>query len=115
MEIPHFLRGSGALGKGIAGWHRADVLAEVRKRGSTLAAIAATKGLARQTMYWAFIRPNLRANRAIAEFLSVPLDELWPQWFDSNGKLISREATPRPEIKRIPRGSSPSRPRKRAA
>jgi Ner family transcriptional regulator len=115
VEIPHFFRGSGALGKGITGWHRADVLAEVRKRGSTLAAIAATKGLARQTMYWAFIRPNLRANRAIAEFLGVPLNELWPQWFDADGKLISRKATPRPEIKRIARGSSPSRPRKRAA
>jgi len=103
------------LEKRIGGWHRADVLAEVRKRGSTLAAIAAAKGLARQTMYWAFIRPNLRANHAIAEFLGVSLNELWPQWFDADGKLISRQATPRPEINRIPRGSGPSRARTRAA
>jgi len=97
------------------GWHRADVLAAVRKCGSNLAEIARTVGLSRQTMYWAFIRPNLRANRAIAEFLDVPLHELWPQWFDSDGKLVSREATPRPQLDRIPRGSRPSRHRKRAA
>ncbi len=97
------------------GWHRADVMAAVRKAGSNLAEIARAVGLKRQTMYWAFIHPHLRANRAIAEFLGVPLSELWPQWFDADGKLISRKATPRPEIKRISRGSGPSRPRKRAA
>jgi len=97
------------------GWHRADVMAAVRKAGSSLAEIGRGVGLKRQTMYWAFIHPHVRANRAIAAFLDVPLVELWPQWFDADGKLISREATPRPESKRIPRGSSPSRPRKRAA
>jgi Ner family transcriptional regulator len=97
------------------GWHRADVMAAVRKRGSNLAKIARGVGLSRTTMYWAFIRPHPRANRAIADFLGVPLNELWPHWFDSDGTLISREATPRPEIKRIPQGSGPSRPRRRAA
>ena len=90
-------------------------MAAVRRRGSTLAKIAANIGLKRQTMYWAFIRPNLRANSAIADFLDVPVHELWPQWFDADGKLVSREATPRPAYDRISRGSHPSRPRKRAA
>lgn len=103
------------MNEGISGWHRADIMAAVRKRGSNLAEIARADGLKRQSMYWAFIRPHLRANRAIAEFLGMPLNELWPQWFDADGKLISREATHRPEIKRIARGSGPSRPRKRAA
>jgi Ner family transcriptional regulator len=98
-----------------SGWHRSDVMAAVRKRGSSLAEIARQVGLKRTSIYWAFIHPHPRANRAIADFLGVPLNELWPQWFDSEGKLISREATPRPEVKRIPRGSGPSRPRTRAA
>jgi Ner family transcriptional regulator len=97
------------------GWDRYAIRAEISRRGSSLAEIGRGVGLRRTTMVWAFIHPHLRANQAIAEFLGVPLSELWPQWFDSDGKLISREATPRPEIKRIPPGSRASRPRNRAA
>lgn len=91
------------------GWHRTDVMAAVRKRGSSLAEIARNVGFKRQTMYWALIRPHLRANRAIAEFLGVPTHVLWPQWFAPDGTLISREATPRPDYDGITRGSRPAR------
>lgn len=96
-------------------WDRHAILAEIGRRGSSLRKIGETAGLRRASLSWALKIPRIRANRAIAEFLGVPLNELWPQWFDSEGKLISREAIPRPEIKRIPRGSGPSRPRHRAA
>jgi len=97
------------------GWHPAEVICAVKMKGESLAGLARKVRLSRKTLSWALTKPHPRANRTIAEFLGVPLNELWPQWFDSDGKLISREATPRPEIKRIPRRSSPSRPRKRAA
>lgn len=98
------------------GWHRADILAAVRKRGSTLAEIARGVGLARQTMYWAMsTAPRLRANKAIAEFLGVSLHELWPQWFDEDGKLISTQPLPRPKPKPISLAHSPSMARQRAA
>lgn len=43
-------------------------------------------------MSWALIRPHLRANHAIAEFLGVSLHELWPQWFDLSGGRIGLQA-----------------------
>jgi Ner family transcriptional regulator len=98
------------------GWHRADILAAVRKRGSSLAEIARAVGLARQTMYWAMsASPRLRANKAIADFLGVSLHELWPQWFDADGKMISTQPLPRPMPKPISRAHSPSMARQRAA
>jgi Ner family transcriptional regulator len=102
--------------KQIEGWHRADILAAVRKRGSTLADIARSVGLARQTMYWAMsTAPRLRANKAIADFLGVSLHELWPHWFDEDGKLISTQPLPRPKPQPISRAHSPSMASQRAA
>jgi Ner family transcriptional regulator len=99
------------------GWHRADILAEVRKRGSNLAEIARSVGLSRQSMYWAMIAPHPRANLAVAEFLGVPASTLWPQWFDEDGKLISTTPLPRPRPRRepSPRTPSASSPRQTAA
>ena len=90
-------------------------MAAVRKSGTTLAGLGREAGLARATMVWALVRPHLRANRAIASFLDVPLNELWPQWFDADGKLISTRALPRPAVKHISAMTYESRPRKRAA
>ncbi|MBY6242523.1 helix-turn-helix domain-containing protein [Methylosinus sp. Sm6] len=94
------------------GWHRADILAAVRKRGSTLAEIARSAGLKRQSMYWAMITPHPRANLAIAAFLGVPASSLWPQWFSEDGTLISKTPTPLPRLRAepIPQASPASSP-----
>jgi lambda repressor-like predicted transcriptional regulator len=97
------------------GLNRHEMMAAIRMKGSSFAEIARCAGLKRQTMYWALIRPHLRANAAIAEFLGVPLCELWPQWFDADGKLISTAALPRPSAQPIPTASFRSRLRRRAA
>lgn len=97
------------------GWHRADVLAAVRKRGANLAMLARGVGLKPQSMYWAMFSPHPRANRAIAAFLGVPLCEIWPVWFDADGNLISRQRLPRAKPKPISLRSYESRLRRRAA
>ncbi len=97
------------------GWHRADIMAAVRKRGSSFAKIACSVGLKRQTMCWAMIKPHPRANAAIAEFLGVPLRELWPQWFDEDGKVISTAPLPRPAVKPMTSRRHESSPRRCAA
>ena len=63
------------------GWHRADIIAAVRKRGSNLARLAAEIGLSRHSMSWALGKRHPRANVAISRFIDVPLHELWPQFF----------------------------------
>ena len=97
------------------GWHRADIMAAVRKRGSSFAEIGRSVGLKRQTIYWAMITPHPRANAAIAEFLDVPLCELWPQWFDEDGKLISTAKLARPALKPMSGRRYELRARSRAA
>lgn len=67
-------------------------------------------------MYWALISPHLKANKAIAGALGVPLCELWPEWFDADGKLISvaPQPSPRPRGEPIPRRAPASRDRSAA-
>ena len=86
---------------------RHDIMAAVRKRGSTLAGVGRSVGLSRKSMSWALIRPHLRANKAIADFLGVSLHELWPQWFDRSGGRIDplspkQTRSPRSHTTRVP-------------
>lgn len=77
------------------GWHRQDIIAAVRKKGSSLAGIGRQLGLSRATMAWALINRHERANRAIAEFIGVPAHELWPDWF-----LATSPSAPKPTSQR---------------
>ncbi|WP_298424040.1 helix-turn-helix domain-containing protein [Rhodoblastus sp.] len=63
------------------GWHRADIIAAVRKRGTTLAALGRKTGLSPKSMHWALGKRHPRANLAIAAFLGVDPHEIWPRFF----------------------------------
>ena len=98
------------------GWNRFDIIAAVRKKGGTLASIARSVGLSPKSIGWALLRPHPRANAAVAEFLGVPLHELWPQWFDRTGGRIGPHAprglqqphTPTTRVRESnPRGPAP--------
>lgn len=67
-------------------WHRADVIAAVRKGGTTLAGLARASGLSRQSFSWALIKPHPRANHAIAKHLGRHVSTIWPEWFDATGQ-----------------------------
>jgi lambda repressor-like predicted transcriptional regulator len=41
----------------------------------------------------ALLKPSRGCNEIIAKKIGVSLHELWPDWFDSSGRLISRNAT----------------------
>ncbi len=70
------------------GMHRADIVAAVRKSGSSLVGISSALGLTRSAASRALILPHTRVNRAIAEVIGRPMHELWPQWFDASGQRI---------------------------
>lgn len=84
------------------GWHPQDIIAEVRKRGTTLAGIAATSGMSKNTLYWALRKRHERANLAIAAFLGVPAHELWPRWFPSISSSTPEPIASRSKESRIP-------------
>lgn len=71
-------------------WDEYSIKAAIYRKGETLTSLAKASDLASASIRGAFIRPHARANRAIAKFLAVPVQKLWPDWFDSDGELIPR-------------------------
>lgn len=68
-----------------AGWHPQDIIAAVRKRGSTLQTLSRQHGFNRITFNKSVTMRFPRAHQIIADFLGVPRQEIWPQFYDENG------------------------------
>lgn len=75
-------------------WDRHAIRAEIHRRGSTLTNIALDNGLGASSCRVALLTPSPAANRAISDFLGVPLHELWPDWFDASGQRRGQYRTP---------------------
>ncbi|ACT06367.1 transcriptional regulator [Dickeya dianthicola] len=73
-------------------WHPADIIAALRKRNTTLAAVSRAAGLSSSTLANALIRPWPKGERLIADALGIQASEIWPnRYFDSQGRRIPRE------------------------
>lgn len=59
-------------------WHRADVIAALRKKGTTMAALSREHGLASVTLGNALRFPWPKGERIIAEAIGVEPKEIWP-------------------------------------
>lgn len=74
-------------------WHPADIIAELRKRGTSLAAVSRNAGLSSSTLANALTRPWPKGEWLIAEALDVHPAVIWPKrYFDpKTNKLIDRK------------------------
>jgi len=71
-------------------WHPEDIKAAVRKRGSTLSALAARNGMSTQALSRALDeRSSARAEKVIADFLGVHPMKIWPSRYDKQGERLS--------------------------
>jgi Ner family transcriptional regulator len=70
-----------------AGWHHADIVAAVKKRGSNLRRLARAHKLGDSTLRGALLHPSSSrpSCRIIAAFIGVPVHVLWPAVFDADG------------------------------
>ncbi|EBR0153832.1 helix-turn-helix domain-containing protein [Salmonella enterica] len=59
-------------------WHPADIIAGLRKRGTSLAAVSRNAGLASSTLANTLIRRWPKGERLIAEALDVAPEDIWP-------------------------------------
>ena len=59
-------------------WHPADIIAALKKRGPSLAAVSRNAGLASSTLTNALNRRWPKGERLIAEALRVAPDKIWP-------------------------------------
>ncbi|EHD22978.1 MULTISPECIES: helix-turn-helix domain-containing protein [Brenneria] len=59
-------------------WHPADIIAALKKRGTSLAAVSRNAGLASSTLANALTKHWPKGERLIAEALGVAPAEIWP-------------------------------------
>lgn len=72
-------------------WHSEDVKAAIRKKGSTLTALAKAHGISAQALSRAILeRSSARAEIIIAEFLGVRPALIWPSRYNERGKRLTR-------------------------
>ncbi len=74
-------------------WHSADILAAIKKRGTTMAAVSRGAGLSSSTLSNALSRPWPKGEMIIAQAIGVEAKEIWPsRYFDARtGGQISRK------------------------
>ncbi|HEF8783992.1 TPA: helix-turn-helix domain-containing protein [Providencia alcalifaciens] len=79
-------------------WHPADIIAALRKRGTTLAAISREAGLSSSTLANALSRPWPKGEWIIANFLGIHPSEIWPsRYYDPmTGELLERRIRDKP-------------------
>ncbi|WP_313080759.1 DNA-binding transcriptional regulator SfsB [Atlantibacter sp.] len=71
--------------KKIKDWHSADIIAGLRKRGTSLAAESRKAGLSSSTLANALSRPWPKGERIIADALGVEPWLIWPsRYYDPN-------------------------------
>ncbi|WP_288492391.1 helix-turn-helix transcriptional regulator [uncultured Pantoea sp.] len=59
-------------------WHPADIIAALKKRETSLAAVSRQAGLASSTLANALTRRWPKGERLIAETLDVEPEKIWP-------------------------------------
>lgn len=70
-------------------WDRYKIREEVRRRKTTLAALARANDLSPSTCSLALVRPSPSGERVIAQFLGIPPNQLWPDRYDHLGCRMS--------------------------
>ncbi|ATC78638.1 TPA: helix-turn-helix domain-containing protein [Proteus mirabilis] len=73
-------------------WHPADIIASLKKKGTTLAEVSRAAGLSSSTLSNALSRPWPKGEQIIAKELDIPPSTIWPErYFDEKGNQIIRK------------------------
>lgn len=73
-------------------WHPADIIAALRKRGTSLARVSREAGLASSTLANALTRPWPKGEWLIATKLELHPSEIWPERYaGADSERLPRE------------------------
>jgi Ner family transcriptional regulator len=65
-------------------WHKADIIAALHKKGTSLAAESRAAGLSSATLANALVRPWAKGELLISKAIGVPAETIWPsRYFDA--------------------------------
>ncbi|MFC3635824.1 transcriptional regulator [Camelimonas fluminis] len=76
-------------------WTKQVILHALRQRGTTAAEIARQNNVSRFAVYAGMVRPYPKVNGMIAGALGKKPQDIWPEYYDSNGKRIGLLVAPR--------------------
>ncbi|MBL1420881.1 MAG: helix-turn-helix domain-containing protein [Alphaproteobacteria bacterium] len=79
-------------------WSRHKILAEIKYRGYTTIKLDAKLVLRPNDIAVSLNRPFPKADKALARWLEIPLHDLWPSRYDSNGARLVQQTNPNREI-----------------
>nr|WP_110028172.1 helix-turn-helix transcriptional regulator [Mangrovibacter plantisponsor] len=71
-------------------WHPADIIAALRKKNTSMAAVSRHAGLSSSTLSNALTRPWPKGEYLIAQAIGVHPSEIWPERYYKDGKIIDR-------------------------
>lgn len=71
-------------------WDAPGIAAAIKRRGKTLTRVAEEAGLNPSACRTSLSTPFPAADKAISNFLNVPLHELWPDRYYPDGSRIDR-------------------------
>lgn len=72
-------------------WDKHAIRAEVARRGGTLTGIALGAGLEQSACRTALLRRNLAGEKALADFLGIRPEKLWPDRYDKPSPWAKRK------------------------
>ncbi|PCI85439.1 MAG: hypothetical protein COB24_12940 [Hyphomicrobiales bacterium] len=72
-------------------WSRHEILAEIKDRGYTTIKLDAKLALKPNDIAVSLNRPFPKADKALARWLEIPLHDLWPSRYDSNGARLVQQ------------------------
>ncbi|CFQ45248.1 helix-turn-helix domain-containing protein [Yersinia aleksiciae] len=67
-------------------WHPAEIIAAIRKKGSTLSALSRRAGLSGSTLGNALSRRWPKGEKIIADYLGVDASVIWPSRYKDKNK-----------------------------
>lgn len=68
-------------------WHSADIIAAIKKKGTTMAAISREAGLCSSTLSNALTRKWPKGEKLIAEAIGVRAEIIWPSRYSETKYL----------------------------
>ena len=80
------------------GWHHADIVAAIKKRGTNMRALSLDAGFAASTLQASLYRVHPAAHMVIATFLDCKRHDIWPAWYDDNDRRKQPRAATREAI-----------------
>lgn len=75
-------------GTDVPAWDQQRIVAEIRRRGSSISQLSRDNSLSRGTLQGVFYRRYPRGQRIVANFIERTCHELWPHWYGPDDKLL---------------------------